>query len=48
MFTMFSMFTIRALHLLPPTTVAVIRVTEIIFAYILQSIFMDKVGVAAF
>lgn len=34
----------RALHLLPPTTVSVIRVTEIIFAYMLQSIFMDKVG----
>jgi len=33
----------RALHLLPPTTVSVIRVTEIIFAYALQSIFMDKV-----
>lgn len=33
----------RALHLLPPSTVSVIRVTEIIFAYILQSIFMDKV-----
>ena len=34
----------RALHLLPPSTVSVIRVTEIIFAYVLQSIFMDKVG----
>jgi len=33
----------RALHLLPTSTVSVIRVTEIIFAYVLQSIFMDKV-----
>ena len=34
----------RALHLLPPTTVAVIRVVEIVLAYILQAFIMNKVG----
>lgn len=33
----------RALHLLPPTTVAVIRVVEIVLAYILQAFIMNKV-----
>jgi len=33
----------RALQLIPPTTVAVIRVTEIVMAYVLQSLFMNQV-----
>ena len=34
----------RALQLIPPTTVAVIRVTEIVMAYVLQSLFMNQVS----
>ena len=34
----------RALQLIPPTTVAVIRVTEIVLAYVLQSLLMNQVS----
>jgi len=33
----------RALQLIPPTTVAVIRVTEIVFAYVLQTVILKEV-----
>jgi len=33
----------RALQLIPPTTVAVIRVIEIVFAYVLQSVILNEV-----